>query len=258
MIISPLSDASFGAQVDEINVGTDMTADVYTQLRAALLQYKVLVFRGQDLTRDQHVAFSKWFGPLEDQTSFGITAADYPCVAVYDDLESVWEKNGMRNRLFLYRAGHLHAYLDVPPRVATFRALRIPSTGGNGIFYNLYELFNSFSDLFRANFVDAEVSVFSYENYKAKPFYQQHPETGEIFCWYADNQWEIEGKPLDVSHSVMWIIRALLEQNPKAIYMHKWEVNDLVVWDNLGIIQKVVNNYVAPDSFYFEKVAVLP
>ena len=61
---------------------------LFAELRALLLQHKVLFFRDQDITRAEHVALAERFGPLEDHPVAG-SDPDHPgLVRIYKDLDS--------------------------------------------------------------------------------------------------------------------------------------------------------------------------
>ena len=66
---TPLT-CTIGAEVSGINLGDAARDDaLFAQVKALLLQYKVLFLRGQDITRAGHVAFARRFGELEDHLS---------------------------------------------------------------------------------------------------------------------------------------------------------------------------------------------
>jgi taurine dioxygenase len=63
--VEPLT-ANIGAEVSGVDLADDLDDDVVDEIRAALLQWKVLFFRDQHrLDRTSHVAFGRRFGELE-------------------------------------------------------------------------------------------------------------------------------------------------------------------------------------------------
>jgi taurine dioxygenase len=58
-------DAAIGAEVCGIDLSKPLDAAVFARIEAAYDRYTVLVFRGQQLTPEQHIAFGRRFGPLE-------------------------------------------------------------------------------------------------------------------------------------------------------------------------------------------------
>ncbi len=55
----------FAAEVIGLDLSRPLPQEVVDQIRAAFQRYSVLVFRDQDITDDQQVAFSRLFGDLE-------------------------------------------------------------------------------------------------------------------------------------------------------------------------------------------------
>ena len=53
-----------GAEIANINIA-NVTPEEILAIKTAWLEYKVLVFRDQDITREQHIKFGKNFGELE-------------------------------------------------------------------------------------------------------------------------------------------------------------------------------------------------
>src|SRR5689334_3715979 len=54
-----------GAVVEGVRLGGDLPAETVAQVRAALLEHKVLFFRGQHHLDDDHqIAFAELLGPL--------------------------------------------------------------------------------------------------------------------------------------------------------------------------------------------------
>ena len=55
-----------GAEIAGIDLSEPLTAENRAAIQAAFDTYRLLIFRDQYLTVDQHVAFSEHFGRLED------------------------------------------------------------------------------------------------------------------------------------------------------------------------------------------------
>src|SRR4051812_37227899 len=65
MKVEPLT-ATIGAEIDGVDLAGPLTDDAIAELRAALLEWKVIFFRDQhDLDRARHIEFGRRFGELE-------------------------------------------------------------------------------------------------------------------------------------------------------------------------------------------------
>ena len=55
---------TIGAEVGGVDLGRPLSTAARDEIKAAILQYKVVFFRDQNVDRDQHAAFARRFGPL--------------------------------------------------------------------------------------------------------------------------------------------------------------------------------------------------
>jgi alpha-ketoglutarate-dependent sulfate ester dioxygenase len=55
---------TIGAEVKDIDLAKPLSTAARDEIKAAVLQYKVVFFRDQNLDRDQHAAFARQFGSL--------------------------------------------------------------------------------------------------------------------------------------------------------------------------------------------------
>ena len=67
---------SLGAEVTGVDLATPLTPALRDALRSALLRYRVLFFRDQDISREQQIAFAAEFGELEVHPVYSLP--DYP------------------------------------------------------------------------------------------------------------------------------------------------------------------------------------
>ena len=56
---------TIGAELSGVDLRQPVDEELFEELHRALLEWKVLFFRDQDLTSGQHVAFSRLWGELE-------------------------------------------------------------------------------------------------------------------------------------------------------------------------------------------------
>ena len=90
--ISPLS-PTIGAEIGGLDLRQPLPDSVIASLRAALVEWKVLFFRDQPLTTDEHLAFARCFGLLEKHP-FAPSKPDFPEVlAITHDGDSPGYEN---------------------------------------------------------------------------------------------------------------------------------------------------------------------
>ena len=57
--------STLGAEISGVDLHKELSAETIAEIQKALDDYKVIFFRNQPLSSDQHVAFAKRFGELE-------------------------------------------------------------------------------------------------------------------------------------------------------------------------------------------------
>ena len=124
LTIEPL-DATFGAVATGFRIA-ELDDETFQALYAAWLKYALLIFPGQNLTREQQIAFAKRFGPLE----FEMTALSN----VKEDGSLRLEKDNDDRMKILKGNMGWHAdstYMPVQAKGAVFCAEEVPTIGGH-------------------------------------------------------------------------------------------------------------------------------
>ena len=60
---------ALGAEICDIDLAKPMSESTFGEIHNAFLQYGILLFRNQDISREQHIDFSRRFGELDDHKS---------------------------------------------------------------------------------------------------------------------------------------------------------------------------------------------
>lgn len=86
--VTPLT-CTIGAELTDVDFARAANDDaLFAELRALLLEHKVLFVRDQDISRADHVALARRFGPLEDHP-VAPSDPDHPgLIRIYKDLDS--------------------------------------------------------------------------------------------------------------------------------------------------------------------------
>src|SRR5580692_2308785 len=91
--IRPLSDVA-GAEVIGLDLRRPLDAAAREAVYAAFVRHHVLAFRGQDLTKDEQVAFTEQFGTLEHHVARNRGAGEHPLVHIVSNLGADGEPSG--------------------------------------------------------------------------------------------------------------------------------------------------------------------
>src|SRR5262245_29926588 len=180
-----------GAELRNVNLAEVSRSDeLFAELKALLLRYKVLFVRDQDITRAEHVALAERFGALEDHPVAG-SDPDYPgLVRIYKDLDSPPEH--------YENAYHCDAtWRAAPPFGCVLRCVETPAIGGDTIWVNMAEAYRRLPEDIKARIEGLRARHSIEASFGAKmpaeerralherfpdaehPVVRTHPETGE-------------------------------------------------------------------------------
>jgi alpha-ketoglutarate-dependent taurine dioxygenase len=122
---------SIGAEIIGVNLGDASRDDgLFAELKALLLQHKVLFLRDQYITRAEHVAFARRFGELEDHPVAGSDPEHPGLVRIYKEEDSPPEH--------YENAFHCDAtWREAPPMGCVLRCVHTPEVGGDTIWVNM-------------------------------------------------------------------------------------------------------------------------
>jgi taurine dioxygenase len=76
--LKPMTSTSFVVEVENVDLSQPVDNATARALRDTINQHSLLVFRGQTIDNDQHIAFSRNFGDLEIHTVKQYLLPDYP------------------------------------------------------------------------------------------------------------------------------------------------------------------------------------
>lgn len=253
-----------GAVIEGVDLSDSVPSKIFEALQIAVAEHGVLVFRDQDLTPAQHVGFSRQFGSLETHVISEALLDGYPEIYV---ISNVVEDGKPKGRPYAGTYWHSDlSYMPVPAMGSMMYALRIPEIGGDTMFANMYLAYETLSsglqrmlEQLRAvhDFGHADKRFFSQRGAKARlndtakkktppvehPVVRTHPTTGRKalfinpgFTSRFVDMTEEESEPL-----LEYLFQHITQ--PAFIYRHRWQVNDLVFWDNRCTIHHAIRDY---------------
>ena len=137
MRIEPLTPA-IGAEISGVNLGdASRDADLFNEVKAALLKHRVIFLRDQDITRAEHVAFARRFGDLEDHPVAGSDPEHPGLVQIYrNEKRENYENN--------YHSDGL--WRQNPAMGCVLRCIECPPIGGDTIWVNMVEAYHNLHD----------------------------------------------------------------------------------------------------------------
>lgn len=131
---------TIGAEVGGLRLGGDLDAQTLAELRRALLDWKVLIFRDQGIDRAAHRDFAQLWGDLEQHPFFkytqpGQTEVDVATLAKGMDaagMENIWHNDV--------------TWSATPSFGAVLRAVELPERGGDTLFCDTAAAYDTLPD----------------------------------------------------------------------------------------------------------------
>jgi taurine dioxygenase len=238
-------------------VGVDLSASlsdaVVQQIHDAWMHYQVLRFRGQALTKDHLLDFSRRFGEL-DKAPINVRGTPwiegYPEMAVMSNIKMDGEPLGSLG----YGEAVWHtdmSYQEITPTGALLYALEVTKVGGETGFMSMYQVYETMPADLRAavegKLIKHNSSYTSAGELRKgfkpvtdpseapgaiHPAVIRHPVTGRkaLFLGRRPNGY-IMGMPLAESEALLDRLWAHATQ-PHFAWYQTWRVGDLMMWDN--------------------------
>lgn len=248
---------TIGAEVEGIDLSRPLDVRTVSALRRALLDWKVLFFRDQDITTEQHLAFARNFGDLEVHP-FAPQKPGYPEVlAITHDANSRGKEN----------TWHSDVTWRLEPSLGSIlRALEIPPVGGDTLFADMYAAYDGLKDEVKAK-VEGKIAVHDFVNFRKgmrkrgvseeeiaafdrqypkveHPVIRTHPETGRkaiyVNAGFTQHIVGMEKAESDALLAHLYAQAAIPEYQCR----FRWTPNAIAFWDN-----RASQHYAASDYF---------
>ena len=261
--VKPASPAT-GAEILGADIGAGLDDNEFAAVRAAFDKHGVIVLRNQTLTPEKQVAFTRRFGEPEfnfNAARFGIDGS--PEIYLISNVVEHGAPIGTR------RAGETWhtdmSYAERPAGATMLYAVEVPVLHGLGLgdtcFANSAAAWDALPcamqeeirDLrgifdFRGRKRSSPVSAEDIAQYPPveHPIVRTHPRTGRKSLYIVrDDCTGIVGRDEETSRG---LIEALADHivRTEFIYQHRWQVGDVVVWDNCTVQHRAVQDYDLP------------
>jgi taurine dioxygenase len=266
--LTPLS-PTIGAEVGGLNLARPLSSADKGALRRALLDWKVLFFRDQAITTEQHLAFARNFGELE-------THPFAPCKPGYPEVLAITHDRDNRGR---ENTWHSDVTWRLEPSLGSIlRAVEVPPVGGDTLFADMYAAYEGLRDevkrqidgamavhdfthfrkgMRRRGLSEAQIEAFNqaYPN-PTHPVVRTHPETGRK-ALYVNAAFTVQIVGMDKAASDALLAHLYAQAAiPEYQCRFRWETNSIAFWDNRASQHYAVSDY-WPAVRRMERVTVI-
>ncbi len=259
MTINRLSEA-LGAEATGIELSPELDDAAIREIEAALCEHLVLVFRDQNLSPADQVAFARRFGELVVRVSGEFLHPEHPEVLILSNREVDGKPIGA-TAAYAGQVWHTDlTYAARPSMGSMLHAIEAAEEGGDTAWANMHTAYETLPeatrrriDGLRAIHVrdrrrnpraglsnDFDRDVAAYYSIKVPdsrhPMVRTHPVTGRKALFVSPRfAVSIEGMDDDEAQPLLDELYAH-QIRPDFIYRHEWRVGDLVFWDNRATI----------------------
>jgi alpha-ketoglutarate-dependent 2,4-dichlorophenoxyacetate dioxygenase len=256
----------FAGEVSGVDLRKPLTKDEAAEIEAGMDKYAVLVFHDQDVTDEQQMAFTLNFGERENPRGGNVTRdKDYRLGSAGLNDVSNLGKDGKPfakdHRTHLFNLGNCLWHSDssfrpIPAKFSLLSARIVNPKGGNTEFADMRAAYDALDDETKAEIEDmicehslmysrgslGFVEYTDEEKQLFKPVLQRlvrtHPVHHRKSLYLSSHAGLVRGMSVPEGRL---LLRDLTEHatQPEFVYVHKWTLHDLVMWDNRQTMHRV-------------------
>lgn len=267
-IVNRLS-PTIGGEILGVDLSKTLEEETKALIYEALLVYKVIFFRDQDISTEQHINFSKNFGELEIHP-FAPKKESFPEVLVITHNE---KSKGREN------TWHSDVTWRMEPSLGSvLRMIEKPEHGGDTLFADMYAAYDNLSEEIKEK-LEGVIAVHDFANFRNRlikegksdeeieafnkqypmpehPVIRTHPDTKKkvIYVNAAFTQYIKDWDPEESQQMLNFLYsRASI---PEYQCRFAWQDNSIAFWDNRAC-QHYANSDYWPNVRKVERVTII-
>ena len=273
-------DATLGAEI-EFDLAGPTDEATFREIEAAFHDNIVVFFRGQSLSSERHIEFSRRFGELEIHIVKKYLLQGYPEILLVSNIKNAaGEHIGLADAGFTWHSDV--SYRQFPSRCSLLYAKEVPHAAdgtvlGDTVFANCIAAYDALPAATQRRLAGLK-AIHRYSMRRriensprpkltqaqldetpdiAHPIVRTHPYTGRKAIYVTAGECigiegMAEGEALDLiaeldAHCV----------RPEFLYRHRWRVGDLVMWDNASAMHLAICDYALPERRLMHRTTVV-
>lgn len=272
-----------GAEIEDFDLATQLDDASFATIEEVFNDRGVLLFRGQRLSEQQHIDLSRRFGTLQDHVLKPFLLPDHPQILRITNIVVDGKPIGIGDAGLFWHSDT--SYTSKPCRCSLLYAKEVPARDGDRSYGDT--LFSSLTEAYDALDPDMKrkleplQAVHSYGKHYARmqaagsqrpdlteaqkrevppvthPVVRPHPITGRKAIFVNDGYTtHVEG--MDPAESDALVAELIAHGiRDEFTYRHRWEVGDLLIWDNSSSQHLAIADYALPQRRLMHRTTVL-
>lgn len=277
-VVKP-SGAACGAEI-VYDLAAGMDDATFAEIERAFHDNVVVYFRGQNLSSERQIEFSRRFGELEIHVVKKYLLPDHPEILLISNVKNEQgEHIGLADAGFTWHTDT--SYRKTPSRCSLLYSIEIPVRDGQALgdtlFTNTIAAYEALPESMKRRIAGMK-AIHRYSEREriansprpkltqkqldetpdiAHPIVRTHPATGRKSLYVTKGECiGIERVPADEGTALIAELHAHCLR-PEFHYRHKWQVGDLLMWDNATSMHLAICDYALPERRLMHRTTVV-
>jgi taurine dioxygenase len=259
-----LLSGALGAEINGVNL-KDSSDGNFKIINGLLLEHKVIFFRNQEITTEEHKALAKKFGPLEKHAYVKGRKNHPEIVRIIKDPneKNQWGENWHSDV----------SYNIKPTKAVILKSVKIPPVGGDTVFSNMELAWETLDKNIKEKIKNKKAihsslgASFFVKNYKSMegngnideysnehPIVRTHPETGKKILYV---NWTYTKQIIGLSKMESdKILKQIFEHQARLdlTCRFQWTKNAVAIWDNRSVLHYAIADFFPGRGLGYERV----
>ena len=275
--------APVGAHIAGVDLSHAVDDATFAKIDAAYAEHGVIFFRDQSLTPQQLIDWTRRFGEVELHVLNDCALAEFPKILLISNIEENGRHIGLADAGMTWHTDM--SYIKAPPRGSLLYAREIPTQDGQPLGDTLFASSAAAYDDLPQDLkkrLDGRRTVHSYDGKHARraqmgksnrkplsqaqldglppvdhPVIRTHPITGRNCIYVVAG--ECNGITGLSDEEADPLLEKLAERctRPEYTYRHRWQLGDLVMWDNCLVQHLALHDYALPQRRLMWRTTIL-
>jgi len=265
--VIPSGDA-LGAEVRGVDLSKPLDAETFATLEAAFNEHSVICIRDQDLSPEQLKSYATCYGEPQRLFLNHYAMKDHPEILYVSNIQQDGHDIGYADAGIVWHTDM--SFEKTPPRATVLHAREIPVTEdgtvlGDTLFASAIKAYDSLSDAMKQRLKGLRVAHDAAGRRRKSgtgqaadnaqhedrelivhPVVRRHPYTDKQALYVSSGECEvIDGMADDEAVALIDELAATTIKD-EFIHRHKWQLGDVLMWDNCAVQHLAIHDYSLP------------